>query len=208
MKLFGIVLAAILVAGAIFVSGWGVVSKVHNWENRKREEIGLINQLTAAHKEIYEDSQSGSLETLTAAIRMMTRNEAQRRQVLQALKEILENKPFFLPLTEEESKDFAYIKSTLAAKKSEAESPTPTPARNIAISAKSRSTEVPTPAPTLALPQVEVTLTKDVSVQSRYGNLVLRKGTKLQLISVDGENLRFHYVDADYEIPISATNYK
>jgi hypothetical protein len=50
------------------------------------------------------------------------------------------------------------------------------------------------------------TLTRSVSIQTPKGNVELQVGSKLLITSREGDNVRFRYLDADYEIPISATD--
>lgn len=52
------------------------------------------------------------------------------------------------------------------------------------------------------------TLTKSVSIQTPKGNVELQSGSKLLITSREGDNVRFRYLDGDYEIPISATDLK
>jgi len=51
-----------------------------------------------------------------------------------------------------------------------------------------------------------MTLVKSVAVQTKYGTITIEAGTNLQFISRDGDNVRFHYGDTDYEIPVDATD--
>jgi len=67
----------------------------------------------------------------------------------------------------------------------------------------------PTPAPVAAATSTSVqfvTLTKPVSVQIPYGSTILPSGSKLQLLSRDGQNVDVRYLDARYTIPISSTD--
>jgi len=57
-----------------------------------------------------------------------------------------------------------------------------------------------TPSPELII------LVKSVTVQVAYETITLPAGTNVRFISRDGDNVRFHYVDADYEIPVDATD--
>jgi uncharacterized phage infection (PIP) family protein YhgE len=70
--------------------------------------------------------------------------------------------------------------------------------------------EAGTSAPTERVAPAEsndkvVTLTKSVSIQTPKGSVTLPGGSKLPIISRDGDILRFHYGNADYEIPVDAT---
>jgi hypothetical protein len=75
-------------------------------------------------------------------------------------------------------------------------------------------TEEFSPSPTESNPEKSaanpqsVILTQSVSIKLPFGNAILPAGTKLQFISRNGETLQIRYVDADYEIPISATDLK
>jgi hypothetical protein len=61
-----------------------------------------------------------------------------------------------------------------------------------------------TPAPP-TLPMI-ISLRQSVSIQLPHGNTVLPIGTRIQFIGRNGESVRIRYMDADYEIPISATD--
>jgi hypothetical protein len=52
------------------------------------------------------------------------------------------------------------------------------------------------------------TLTKSVSIQTPKGSVELQVGSKFLITSREGDQLRFRYLDADYEIPICATDLK
>jgi len=49
-------------------------------------------------------------------------------------------------------------------------------------------------------------LTQPVSVRVQYGLVGLAIGTKLQLLSRNGDHARVRYGDADYDIAIAATD--
>jgi hypothetical protein len=51
-------------------------------------------------------------------------------------------------------------------------------------------------------------LTKSVSIATPNGNLALPVGSELLFTSRDGDNVRFRYLGADYEIHVSATDLK
>jgi hypothetical protein len=53
-----------------------------------------------------------------------------------------------------------------------------------------------------------IALTQSISIALPYGKMVVPAGTKLHLVSRNGENVQIRYLDADYEIPISATDLK
>ncbi len=53
-----------------------------------------------------------------------------------------------------------------------------------------------------------ITLTVAVTIPVDYGNSTLQAGSRLKLVSRNGEIVRIHYKDADYEIPVSATDLK
>jgi hypothetical protein len=48
-------------------------------------------------------------------------------------------------------------------------------------------------------------LKQPVSIQLPSGNVTLERGTQIQFLARNGENVRIRYMNADYEIPISAT---
>ncbi len=51
-----------------------------------------------------------------------------------------------------------------------------------------------------------LTLTQSISIQLPSGNVVLQAGTKMQIVARNGGNVQVRYMDAEYEIPISATD--
>ncbi len=57
-------------------------------------------------------------------------------------------------------------------------------------------------------PEPTLTLMRSVSIQLPSGNVVLQAGTKVQIVARNGGNVQVRYMDADYEIPISATDLK
>jgi len=84
---------------------------------------------------------------------------------------------------------------------------------------KANAEEAPESAPSatqpnlatpIALPPLPetVALTQSVSIDLPYGKTVLPAGTKIQLVSRNGETVQVRYMDADYEIPNSATDLK
>ena len=54
----------------------------------------------------------------------------------------------------------------------------------------------------------EVTLTKVIPIELKYGRVTLYPGTKLELIERNGDRVRVRYEGADYDIEISATDLK
>jgi hypothetical protein len=60
--------------------------------------------------------------------------------------------------------------------------------------------DTPTPPPQF------ITLTRDVSIQVRYGTAVLPAGTHLELISSDSSEVHVRYMNTEQVIPISAVD--
>ena len=54
----------------------------------------------------------------------------------------------------------------------------------------------------------EVTLTKVIPFELKYGRVTLYPGTKLELIERNGDRVRVRYEGADYDIEILATDLK
>ena len=75
-----------------------------------------------------------------------------------------------------------------------AEVPPPTAESSTSVQSKS---ETPT-----------LTLTQSISIQLPDGSVVLQAGTKMQIMARNGGNVQVRYMDAEYEIPISATDLK
>jgi hypothetical protein len=89
------------------------------------------------------------------------------------------------------------------AEKAEAqETPEPTLSRRSQAEADSSLDTVEVP-----LPQI-IALRQSVSIQLPYGTTILPAGTRIQLVGRKGETIQIRYMDADYEIPISATDLK
>jgi phosphatidylserine/phosphatidylglycerophosphate/cardiolipin synthase-like enzyme len=51
-----------------------------------------------------------------------------------------------------------------------------------------------------------VTLTQPVTIKIPFGQAVLAAGTRLQVVSLDGQQVRVRYLDAEYAIPTAATD--
>jgi len=45
-------------------------------------------------------------------------------------------------------------------------------------------------------------------IEHSSGQIVLQPGTRLRVVSVNGDKIRLRYLDTDYEIPISQTDFK
>src|SRR5690349_16951605 len=84
-----------------------------------------------------------------------------------------------------------------------------------AAAATSSAPEIqsPTPEPTptqqlqpTTAPAQFVTLTRPVTIQIPFGATVLQPGTKLPVLSRDGQTVDVRYMDARYSIPISSTD--
>jgi hypothetical protein len=71
------------------------------------------------------------------------------------------------------------------------------------------TSSLPVATPTVAPPAADpesVTLVTAVNIPvGNYGFSTLQAGTHVKFISRNGENVRIRYMDADYDIPISAT---
>ena len=53
-----------------------------------------------------------------------------------------------------------------------------------------------------------VTLTQPVTIKIPFGQAVLAAGTRLQVVSHDGQQVRVRYLDAEYAVPTAATDLK
>jgi hypothetical protein len=51
-----------------------------------------------------------------------------------------------------------------------------------------------------------ITLVKPVSIQTVSGTITLEAGLSVPFVSRDGDNVRFHYGNTEYEIPVDATD--
>ena len=74
----------------------------------------------------------------------------------------------------------------------------------------------PTPKPQKSLPDAVrskapgvagfITLVKPVNIQTGSGAVTLEAGISLPFVSRDGDNVRFHYHNTEYEIPVDTTD--
>ena len=69
----------------------------------------------------------------------------------------------------------------------------------------STSQTSPTPALTTTPSPDFIKLVKPVSIQTVSGTITLEAGLSVPFVSRDDNNVRFHYGNAEYEIPIDAT---
>jgi hypothetical protein len=74
--------------------------------------------------------------------------------------------------------------------------PTPKPQKSLPDAVKSKAPEV----------AGFITLVKPVNIQTGSGAVTLEVGISLPFVSRDGDNVRFHYENAEYEIPVDATD--
>jgi len=69
----------------------------------------------------------------------------------------------------------------------------------------STSQASPTPALTTTPSSGFIKLVKPVSIQTVSGAITLEAGLSVPFVSRDDNNVRFHYGNAEYEIPVDAT---
>jgi hypothetical protein len=79
--------------------------------------------------------------------------------------------------------------------------PSPSPELHQAESQSS-----PTPALTTTPSSDFIKLVKPVSIQTVSGAITLEAGLSVPFVSRDDNNVRFHYGNAEYEIPVDATD--
>lgn len=103
MKMFLSTLAALLVAGSIFIIGFKMRGVYLHWQRQKEDVIRIINQedgrFDSLHSEFKEQARAG----VTLDMQTLSSDE---REGLDLLKTILETKPF-LPLNAEEKQCLA-----------------------------------------------------------------------------------------------------
>jgi hypothetical protein len=63
-----------------------------------------------------------------------------------------------------------------------------------------------TPSLTTTPSPKSIKLVKSVTIQAPSGTITLQAGTAVHHLSFDSNNVRFRYEDADYEIPVEATD--
>jgi hypothetical protein len=80
------------------------------------------------------------------------------------------------------------------------------PDRQIAVSPPATPQKVATPASTVAPSSDFITLVKPAIINTRNGVTTVPAGTSARIVSRHGNNVWIHYGDADYEIPVDATD--
>ena len=68
------------------------------------------------------------------------------------------------------------------------------------------STQAMPSAPPASTPQQYVTILRAVRIKIPYGETVLQRGTRLQIVSRDATTVTVRYLDTTYPIPISSTD--
>jgi hypothetical protein len=194
MKLFFIVFAAILAAGAILLAGIYAKARLDEWERAKWVYASQAATASAAAKvpPLFSSDTSKALLRHTAIDR-------EREYV-----SILENKPFGVPLTAQEQQDLKFVKAdiakptdeTPATKADEAEKIV----RDFEANTKKAVETLPTPPPQM------IALTAPVPIQTESGTVTLPVGTKLQFVSQINTKVHVRYLNSDYTIPIDATD--
>jgi hypothetical protein len=223
-KTFLAVLSAILVAAVIFAVSWAVISEISGWEKRKDGCLSLIGELNSTINEAYQDSKGGSLAELEAGLRVMNRVSAHIGEVQKTLKNLLEHKPFSLPLTSEEKKLLADISKPQKEQDNDdndarshlnAGSPANQIHEENVIEDASHPPQNKVSSTAIATantPQESyyLTLTKPTELKDSVGHVVakLQAGQSLQYTYRDGYVAVVRYEGRDYEIRTSSTELK
>lgn len=208
MKLFLIILSALLVAVFIALFGFVGIERMSKWEESKKDALRVLNEARAREAGIGNLlNQELSIPTsvisglgsegisehlrdtreITDAL-VAVRNESDA--AAQQLNSILTNKPFFLPLTKSERVTLDAIRER---------TPPPT---------KSTPTSTPGLKATGTPPLSTVTLTMPISIHIPYGSTTLPSGSRVALISRSTDKVRILYQNQVYEVPIYATDLK
>ena len=101
---------------------------------------------------------------------------------------LLRNKPFYLPLTTDESRLLASIAEPLSRHE---ERPTPAP---------------PTPHASPSATSALVTLTAPVVISLKYGTTTLQQGTRYVLVSRNSATATIIYAGEFFDVPLSSTD--
>jgi hypothetical protein len=221
-KTFLVVLSAILVAAAICAVSWALISEISGWEKRKDECLSIIAELNSTINDAYRDSEGGSLAKLEGGLRVMNRAAAQIDEAKKALKNILEHKPFSLPLTAEEKKLLADI-SKPQKEQDHDDAPSDlnagSPANQVHQenviedgSSPRQSTASATAMAIAPAPQQTyyLTITKPTDLKDSVGHVItkLQAGQSLQYTYRDGYVAVVRYEGRDYQIRSSSTQPK
>jgi hypothetical protein len=102
----------------------------------------------------------------------------------------------------ESSHDKKAVLSTSQASPTPSLTTTPSPSPELN---QSESQSSPTPALTTTPSPDFIKLVKPVSIQTVSGAITLEAGLSVPFVSRDDNNVRFHYGNAEYEIPVDAT---
>jgi hypothetical protein len=191
MKIFLSTFAALLLAGAIFIALFFAYIKFVAWEQEKNEAMARTrSEIVAADYFANELRTLSPLMSAQTALDIAIERANIAREGTDSLKETLERKPFFLPLTAEEKK---LLQDAIASVKAEQETistfkpPTPTPPQVSHL-------------PALA----KITLAQPVVVQAQYGSTTLPIGTEVELVSQDASSAHIRYAGRELIIPSSA----
>jgi hypothetical protein len=211
VRIFVPVFAAILAAAVIIFLFVGAKSRLDNWEKAKNAYLTAIDSLGHVDQETSDAVNSGNLEQVTAALKTLGKAQTEIKTAEQHLVIILEHKPFFLPLTQDEQKLLVDLKASLQPKPTPVPIPTvnaettPEPTASVSETVQEESQsivgadETSTPSPPF------IRLIKPVTVQGANGAITLEAGLSVPFVSRAGDNVRFHYGDTEYEIPVDAT---
>jgi hypothetical protein len=218
MKTFFTTFLAILAAAAVISGSLAAKSRLDRWKKAELECLTEMNSMSGAIREISDESQGGNLNELTAALGGMRKAQKRIAETKQLLVSVLENKPFGLPLTRAEKDRLRQMKAdiqpvaeeskqkampTIATKSATpalTTTPSPSPELN-----QTESQSSPTPALTTTPSPDFIKLVKPVSIQTVSDAITLEAGLSVPFVSRDDNNVRFHYGNAEYEIPVDAT---
>jgi hypothetical protein len=208
MKLFLVILSALLVAVFIALLGFVGVERMSKWQESKNDALRLLNAArereagigsllnqelsipTSVISGLGSDGISEHLRDTREITDALVSARNQSDAAAQQLQSVLNNKPFFLPLTKSERVALDAIRE-------------PTPPLAKATPASSPQLKpTGTPAP------VTITLTRPISIQIPYGSTTLPSGSRVTLISRSGDKAHILYQNQAYEVPIYATDLK
>jgi hypothetical protein len=216
MKIFFATLSAILTAAVIIVGAIYGIGCWSMWQAAKTRAIvafserarmatfaqGRVNEDLAKPASVIQHLSPDEISSQQIALEVDSdaskRARSDAREAGDDLKAILQNKPFYLPLNDDEQALLDSIDSELGRAPKKIAENTTTPPTSTAPK------PVPSPSPVGAL-----TLTTDVPLKVPYGEVTLKRGTKLVVTArPSATTVRVIYLDHSYDIAITATDLK
>jgi hypothetical protein len=222
MKTFFTILLAILAAAAVIFGALAAKSRLDNWNKARSACLEEIDSMSETISDLSAESAGGNIAELNAALTGMLRAQKRINRAKDVLVSLLKNKPFFLPLTEDEKRLLrAYAApaesnqaavatsiSTNATASPEATASPPPLSSETVQSQQSAPQIQPQPAPEIQPPPPPaeyVILNRDVEVSRGTKKIVIPKGSRLPVVSRGSHTVGVHFEGEQQIISKSAT---